>query len=111
MAILATGFPDVAINTWRFILLGFMTIGNVALVILLVQQARRQQLNLVEVLLAAHILIVFILSGMARIPDQTIPLQWLEQLLNTGAQGAFAYAVWRLTQTRSESMPAAGQFA
>lgn len=110
-AILATGFPDVAVNTWRFILLGIMTIGNVVLVILLIQQARRHQLNGAAVLLLANILIVFILSGMARIPEQTIPLQWAEQLLNTGAQGAFAYAVWRLQRVLSVSETAVGQFA
>lgn len=97
-AILFTGFPDVTINTWRFILLGVMTIGNVVLVILLIQQARRLSLNGAALLFLANIIIVFILSGLARIPEQSIPLQWTEQLLNTFAQGAFAYAAWKLAQ-------------
>jgi hypothetical protein len=95
-AILFTGFPDPAVNTWRFILLGIMTIGNVVLVVLLIQQARRLALNKAALLFLVNIVIVFILSGLARIPDQTIPLQWTEQLLNTFAQGAFAFAAWKL---------------
>jgi hypothetical protein len=99
IAILFTGFPDPNVNTWRFILLGVMTIGNVVMVILLIQQARANSQNLLAVLFLVNIVIVFILSGLARIPDQTIPLQWTEQLLNTFAQGAFAYAAWKLSQT------------
>jgi hypothetical protein len=95
-AILFTGFPDLTINTWRFILLGVMTIGNVVMVILLIQQARYNNLNKMAWLFLVNIVIVFVLSGLARIPEQTIPLQWTEQLLNTFGQGAFAYAAWKL---------------
>lgn len=96
-AIFFTGFPDVTVNTWRFILLGVMTIGNVVMVVLLIQQARASSQNLLAVLFLVNIVIVFILSGLARIPEQSIPLQWTEQLLNTFAQGAFAYAAWKLS--------------
>lgn len=96
VAILFTGFPDLRVNTWRFILLGVMTIGNVVMVVLLIQQARYNNLNKMAWLFLANIVIVFILSGLARIPEQSIPLQWTEQLLNTFGQGAFAYAAWKL---------------
>jgi hypothetical protein len=96
VAVLATGFPDPEVNTWRFMLLGLMTLGNVVLVLLLIQQARRLGQNKLAVLFIINIMLVFVLSGLARIPEQTIPLQWTEQLLNTFAQGAFAYASWKL---------------
>ncbi|HRJ59448.1 MAG TPA: hypothetical protein PLV64_24425 [Anaerolineales bacterium] len=109
-AILFTGFPDLTVNTWRFILLGVMTIGNVVMVILLIQQARYNNLNKMAWLFLVNIVIVFILSGLARIPEQTIPLQWTEQLLNTFAQGAFAYAAWKLAgAVAPASVPATGQ--
>jgi hypothetical protein len=95
-AILFTGFPDLTVNTWRFILLGVMTIGNVVMVVLLIQQARYNNLNKMAWLFLANIVIVFVLSGLARMPEQSIPLQWTEQLLNTFGQGAFAYAAWKL---------------
>ncbi len=97
VAILFTGFPDPAVNTWRFILLGVMTIGNVGMVILLIQQARDVNQNRLAALFLVHIMIIFVLSGLARLPDQSIPLQWTEQLLNTCAQGIFAYAAWKLS--------------
>ncbi|MFQ3631426.1 hypothetical protein [Roseiflexus sp.] len=97
VAILFTGFPDPAINTWRFILLGVMTIGNVGMVILLIQQARDVNQNRLAALFIVHIIIIFVLSGLARLPDQSIPLQWTEQLLNTFAQGIFVYAAWKLS--------------
>jgi hypothetical protein len=96
VAILFTGFPDLTVNTWRFILLGVMTIGNVVMVVLLIQQARYNNLNKMAWLFLANIVIVFVLSGLARMPEQSIPLQWTEQLLNTFGQGAFAYAAWKL---------------
>ncbi|MEN9562618.1 MAG: hypothetical protein RIR73_862 [Chloroflexota bacterium] len=96
VAILFTGFPDLTVNTWRFILLGVMTIGNVVMVVLLIQQARYNNLNKMAWLFLANIVIVFVLSGLARMPEQSIPLQWTEQLLNTFGQGAFAYAAWTL---------------
>ncbi|MBK6792922.1 MAG: hypothetical protein IPG80_10370 [Anaerolineales bacterium] len=110
VAILFTGFPDLTVNTWRFILLGVMTIGNVVMVVLLIQQARYNNLNKMAWLFLANIVIVFVLSGLARMPDQSIPLQWTEQLLNTFGQGAFAYAAWKLAGViSSESVTATGQ--
>lgn len=106
-AILFTGFPDLTVNTWRFILLGVMTIGNVVMVVLLIQQARYNNLNAMAWLFLANIVIVFVLSGLARMPEQSIPLQWTEQLLNTFGQGAFAYAAWKLAGV--VSAPAAAQ--
>ncbi|GAB4490760.1 MAG: hypothetical protein Fur0016_03000 [Anaerolineales bacterium] len=109
LAILFTGFPDPSVNTWRFILLGVMTIGNVAVVFLLIQQARASGKNGLAILLLIHISLIFVLSGLARIPHQTIPLQWTEQLLNTFSQGAFAYATWKLTSAlASLPLPARG---
>lgn len=105
IAIFATGFPDIAVNTWRFILLGITTIGNVALAVLLIQKSRHLGRNLAALLFLVNIIIVFILSGLARIPDQTIPLQWTEQLLNTVSQAAFLYAAWQLAETVTKRTP------
>lgn len=104
VAIFFTGFPDFTVNTWRFILLGVMTLANVFMIVLLIQIARRANKNLAAILLLVSIVITFVLSGMARIPEQTIPLQWTEQLLNTVGQGAFAIAVWTIYQTAQDAV-------
>lgn len=98
VAILFTGFPDPTVSTWRFILLGVMTLSNITLMILLIQKSRHFGLTSAAILFAVNIILVFILNGMARIPEQTIPLQWTEQLLNTTAQGAFLIGAWQLSK-------------
>ena len=100
---LANGFPNPTINRWRFIFLGVLTVSNIMLLVFLIQHARRQNLPLVAWLFAFNLIISLLLSGLARIPDQTIPLQWTEQLLNTAAQGAFCYGALKLS---AEQMPA-----
>lgn len=96
VAAVATGFPSLTDDTWRFVLLGIMTLGNVVLTVLLIQKARRLGSMPAALLFLVNIVLVFILNGLARIPEQTIPLQWIEQGLNTIAQGAFLVAAYRL---------------
>lgn len=94
-ALLARLFqPDA--RTWVFFLLGLTTIANVAAGIMLIQQARQHKLMLAAVLFLFNLVIVFALSGLARIPEQTIALQWIEESLNVSGQGAFAFGAWKL---------------
>lgn len=98
----ATGFPDLSVSTWRFLFLGMLTIANVVLAVLLIRRARRLGMPLVALLFVVNIVVVFVLSGLARIPVQSIPLQWVEQILNTIGQGAFLYAAWQLKRGIAE---------
>jgi hypothetical protein len=98
VALFFTGFPDPEINTWRFILLGVMTLSNIVLVLLLIMKARHFGMTGTALLFLLNIVLVFVLNGMARIPEQTISLQWTEQLLNTTAQGAFLLGAWLLNK-------------
>lgn len=83
---------------WVFYLIGFTTMANTAVIFLLVRQALRSQLYLAAILLMVNLVGIFTLSALSRLPDQTAALQWMEELCNTGAQAAFAYAAWRLYQ-------------
>ena len=85
-------------RTWVFILLGLTTISNTAVLIMLIRQSWRKAFQLGAVLFGVNLLLIFMLSGMARIDPQTIPLQWGEQITNTFSQSAFVYAAWRLSQ-------------
>jgi len=95
-AAVATGFPDPARSTWRFVLLGLLTISNITLLVLLIKRALRMDRKLIALLFAVNLIISLTLSGLARIPDQTIALQWIEELINTVAQVAFCYGMWQL---------------
>ncbi|MEU8900313.1 hypothetical protein [Nocardia sp. NPDC048505] len=48
-------------------------------------------------LFGTQLLGFFVLGPLAARPDQTVALQWVEQLSNTAAQAAFAVAAWRLS--------------
>ncbi len=64
--------------------------------------------RLVVVLFSLYALATFVLPPLAAKPEQTLAAQWAEQLTNTLAQGAFAYAAWRLlahSRTSSLAVP------
>ena len=85
-------------RTWFFILLTMTTLGNLVLGILLIRQSLFLKQPWIAVLFGINLVTIFALSGMARIPDQTIPLQWTEQIVNTISQGAFAFAAWQVAK-------------
>ncbi|NJN54316.1 MAG: hypothetical protein HC804_05875, partial [Anaerolineae bacterium] len=72
---------------WFFILLTLTTFANLAVAALLIIQSRNQGLSLAVGLYLFNIVAVFMLSGMARIPEQTAALQWIEESINAFSQG------------------------
>lgn len=84
---------------WFFILLGTMTIMNIIAGGLAIRQARRQGLMLAAALFALNLVLIILLQGMARASEQTVSLQWIEQITNIVAQGVFAYAAWKLSES------------
>ncbi|MEV4187307.1 hypothetical protein AB0J28_38355 [Streptosporangium canum] len=79
----------------------FATLSGVHLIL----AARRRGDTLAAALFGVQLLGFFVLSPLAARPDQTVALQWVEQLSNTAAQGAFAVAAFRLGRTRQEVSP------
>ncbi|MFI6866064.1 hypothetical protein [Nocardia sp. NPDC050406] len=63
----------------------------------LIEIARRRGDTTAAALFGTQLLVFFILGPLASRPDQTVALQWAEQLCNTAAQGAFLIAAWRLS--------------
>lgn len=96
--VIFTAFSQPSSRTWFFILLTMTTLGNLVLGILLIGQSLFLKRPWIAVLFGINLITIFMLSGMARIPDQSIPLQWTEQIINTLSQGAFAFAAWQLAK-------------
>ena len=88
---------------WVYILLTLTTFANLAVGILLIRQARQQQLTVAAGLFLFNLIAIFSLSGMARVPEQSIGLQWIEESINVLGQGAFAFAAWRLSRETAVS--------
>ena len=89
-AVLAEG------RTWFFLLLAAATLANVALALTLVRLSWNWRQGLTGAIILCSMLLTLGLSALARIPDQSAPLQWLAQSINLAAQGCFAWGIWRL---------------
>ncbi len=99
-------------SAWKFVLLGVTTAANFALSALCIVQAFRMGKREVAVLFIMNVVAIIILQGLARIPEQTIPLQWTEQIINTLSSAAFAYAAWKLSrETQARLVAGRLQFA
>jgi hypothetical protein len=98
-------------RTWFFILLGLTTFSNVSLAIMVIRQGYKFGSILIALLFAFNILMVFMLTGMARIDDQSIGLQWAQQISNTISNGAFALASYKLYQLMSKQDAPVAQYA
>lgn len=84
--------------TWSRILLGSMVLATVATSVLLVIFAVRQKMPFLAGLFILNLIGVFALNGMARMPDQTIALQWVEEVINAVSWLAFAFAAYKIYQ-------------
>ncbi|WP_194824413.1 hypothetical protein [Nocardia sp. XZ_19_231] len=54
-------------------------------------------------LFGVQLLSFYVLGPLASRPDQTVTLQWIEQLCNTAAQAAFLAGAWRLAAATAVS--------
>ena len=95
-------WPNQRYHTYYLLL--FTTLGNLALVGQLIAKAWQLKQLKLSVMFFCNILAVFVLAGLARIPEQTEPLQWIEELINTVGQGAFAYAAYSLYSTLKSTL-------
>lgn len=77
---------------WERVLLSVMVLATVITGILLIIFAFRQGLPLAGWLFIINLAGIFILNGLARLDDQTIALQWIEEFINTIAWLSFAFA-------------------
>lgn len=77
---------------WERVLLSIMVLATLITGIFLILFAFRQKLRAAGWLFILNLAGIFILNGLARIGDQTIPLQWIEEGVNTISWLAFAIA-------------------
>ena len=83
---------------WERVLLSVMVLATVITGVFLVVFAFRQKLPLAGWLFLLNLLGIFLLNGLARLPEQPISLQWIEEGINTVAWLAFAWGAYRVYQ-------------
>ena len=79
-------------DKWKLVLLIVMVLATIITSILLITFAFRGKMTLAGALFIINLICVFLLSGMARIPEQTITLQWIEESINAISWLCFAIA-------------------
>jgi hypothetical protein len=83
---------------WFFILLGMTTIANFTLSGLAIRQSWSQNLKWVAALFIVNMAAILALQGLARAGDRSETMQWVEQILNTLSNAAFAFAAYKLNR-------------
>ena len=91
-------------RTWNFILLGATTVANFATSMLAAWQAFKQGQKVVAGLFILNIVMIVLLQGLARTGTRTEAVQWVEQILNTISNLAFAVAGYRLSRHTQRNM-------
>ena len=89
-------------RTWFFLLLTATTVANIWAIYLLAGWARSRGDMTTAWLFVFSIVIAISLAGAAAALEQTIPVQWGEQLASTLGQGIFFWASVRLARTVRE---------
>ncbi|NNF56446.1 MAG: hypothetical protein HKN03_18625 [Acidimicrobiales bacterium] len=98
VVVVALVFLAVGSGAWFVLLLAVATLGNLAAVAVLIRWTASQNDRLAAMLYAASLFIVFGLAWAAASLEQTIPVQWGEQLMSTASQALFLTASLRLTR-------------
>ncbi|UGT44161.1 hypothetical protein LTV02_12545 [Nocardia yamanashiensis] len=75
----------------------------------LIGRARERGDTATAALFGVQLLVFFILGPLASRPDQTVALQWVEQLCNTAAQAAYLIAARRLSAAPRPTFPSQPQ--
>lgn len=96
---------------WERVLLSLMVLATLITSILLIIFAFRQQLRWAGVLFIINITGIFLLNGMARISEQTITLQWIEESINLISWLAFAIAAYGVLQHTRKRFGVGGTLA
>ena len=102
LAIVVTAFvlaSNSESRTWAFLLLGVMSITNLVFSIRLIAHSIGQRKWLAVLGFSLNLVLAYVLVGLARIPEQTLELQWAEEILNFFATSALALAAWYLVRT------------
>ncbi len=97
-------------RVWAFVLIGVATVANVALALLLIRRAWQQRNWLAAGLFVLNLVITFALSGIAGIPNKTLEVHWVEQIISTISNAGFGWGAWMVTHpstsTRTRAMTA-----
>ena len=83
-------------RSWNFLLLGVLSIANLVIYVRLIMHAGGRRNWWSAIGFFASLSIGYVLVGLARIEDQTLELQWIEEWLNFISNSVLALSAWYL---------------
>ena len=89
-------------RTWSFLLLGVMSLSNLVFSLRLIGHAFARRNWPAVAGFVLNLCLSWVLVGLARIPEQTASLQWIEEILNLAAVSFLAAAAWSLIHRATE---------
>ena len=86
-------------RSWVILLLATLSITNLVFSIRLIAHSAARRNWLSTLGFSLNLIVAYTLVGLARIPEQTLELQWAEEVLNLVANTALALAAWYLIRS------------
>jgi hypothetical protein len=93
----------VAGRSWNFMLLAVLSIANLVLYLSLIRHSLKERNYLAGAGFLTSLTLGYVLVGLARLPDQTLELQWIEEWLNFFSNTILALSAWCLLRMRAQS--------
>lgn len=84
---------------WNFLLLGVLSLANLVLFVRLIAHSIGTRNLWSAAGFTTSLVLGYVLVGLARMPDQTLQLQWVAQTLNFVSNSILALSAWYLIKT------------
>lgn len=85
-------------SAWERVLLSVTVLATLLSGVLLIAFAFRQRLSTAGWLFIVNLIGVFVMNGLARLPEQPVTIHWVAEGINTISWLAFVIAAWMLYQ-------------
>lgn len=89
-------------KAWSILLLATLSIANLITLIFLIAHAFKRRVWIASGAFLCNLVLSYVLVGLARIPEQTAELQWIEEALNLANNSLMAVGAWFLVRQASK---------
>jgi hypothetical protein len=87
-------------RTWSTMLLATLSLANLVMLLTLIVHCVKKRNWYAGGAFVTNLVLSYVLVVLARIPEQTADLQWLEEFLNLGNNSMLAIGAWALIRVR-----------
>lgn len=89
---------------WSVMLLAALSLANLTMLLALIGHSIRKRNWYASAAFAMNLVLSYVLVALARIPEQTAELQWIEEFFNLGNNSMLAVGAWLLIRARKGAL-------